>query len=154
MPEICLAVNGPGVVGESVDGEALIVNLETGCYYSARGTADAIWALIAAESPSASIVEAMRVRFPADDSDLVTSQTLAFIDELLAEGLAIQRESRMAPSAPSAAAIGPASWVTPVLEKFTDMQALLLLDPIHEVDETGWPQPAWPTAPADPRGLT
>jgi hypothetical protein len=27
----------------------------------------------------------------------------------------------------------------PVLNKYTDMQDLLLLDPIHEVDATGWP---------------
>jgi hypothetical protein len=27
----------------------------------------------------------------------------------------------------------------PALEKYTDMEELLLLDPIHEVDETGWP---------------
>jgi hypothetical protein len=30
----------------------------------------------------------------------------------------------------------------PVLEKFTDMADLLLLDPIHEVGEAGWPQRA------------
>ena len=27
----------------------------------------------------------------------------------------------------------------PVLQKHTDMQELLLLDPIHEIDEKGWP---------------
>jgi hypothetical protein len=27
----------------------------------------------------------------------------------------------------------------PILEKYVDMQDLLLLDPIHEVDERGWP---------------
>jgi hypothetical protein len=27
-----------------------------------------------------------------------------------------------------------------MLQKFTDMQDLLLLDPIHEVDESGWPR--------------
>ena len=27
----------------------------------------------------------------------------------------------------------------PILQKYTDMQDLLLLDPIHEVDEAGWP---------------
>jgi hypothetical protein len=27
----------------------------------------------------------------------------------------------------------------PVLQKYTDMQDLLLLDPIHDTDETGWP---------------
>lgn len=30
----------------------------------------------------------------------------------------------------------------PALESYTDMQDLLLLDPIHEVDEMGWPQKA------------
>ncbi len=30
----------------------------------------------------------------------------------------------------------------PKLGKHTDMQELLLLDPVHEVGETGWPNPA------------
>jgi hypothetical protein len=30
----------------------------------------------------------------------------------------------------------------PLVERFTDMQNLLLLDPIHEVTEEGWPQQA------------
>ncbi len=29
----------------------------------------------------------------------------------------------------------------PVLDVYSDMQDLLLLDPIHDVDETGWPTP-------------
>ena len=33
--------------------------------------------------------------------------------------------------------IGP--FVPPTLEKYTDMQDLVLLDPVHEVDERGWP---------------
>ena len=28
----------------------------------------------------------------------------------------------------------------PSLEKYTDMQDLVLLDPVHEVDQTGWPR--------------
>ncbi len=30
-------------------------------------------------------------------------------------------------------------YAPPALETYTDMQELLLLDPIHDVDETGWP---------------
>jgi hypothetical protein len=33
----------------------------------------------------------------------------------------------------------PSGFEPPVLEKFTDMQDLILLDPVHEVDERGWP---------------
>ena len=149
MAEPVLRVNGPGVVGESVDGEALIVNLETGCYYSARGTAEAIWALLATGLPRVEILAALAGRF---ESTELEREALAFIDHLVAEGLAVEGGTAGTMSAGSPADAEP--WSTPILEKFTDMQALLLLDPIHEVDATGWPQPAWTTAPADPRGLS
>jgi hypothetical protein len=31
------------------------------------------------------------------------------------------------------------SFEPPTLEHYTDMEYFLLLDPIHEVDESGWP---------------
>jgi hypothetical protein len=33
------------------------------------------------------------------------------------------------------------SFNPPLLNKYSDMQELLLLDPIHDVDEAGWPKP-------------
>ena len=33
------------------------------------------------------------------------------------------------------------SFNAPALQKYSDMQELLLLDPIHDVDEAGWPKP-------------
>jgi hypothetical protein len=39
-------------------------------------------------------------------------------------------------AAPEARAV---AFVPPSLAKFQDMQDLLLLDPIHETDEPGWP---------------
>jgi hypothetical protein len=30
-------------------------------------------------------------------------------------------------------------WVAPTLTVYADMQDLFQLDPIHDVDETGWP---------------
>jgi hypothetical protein len=33
------------------------------------------------------------------------------------------------------------SFNPPLLHKYSDMQELLLLDPIHDVDEAGWPKP-------------
>jgi hypothetical protein len=32
-----------------------------------------------------------------------------------------------------------AAFQPPTLRKYTDMQDLLLIDPIHEVDDLGWP---------------
>jgi hypothetical protein len=33
----------------------------------------------------------------------------------------------------------PAPFQPPLFEKFTDMEAMLLLDPVHDVDDEGWP---------------
>jgi hypothetical protein len=33
------------------------------------------------------------------------------------------------------------SFNLPLLHKYSDMQELLLLDPIHDVDDAGWPKP-------------
>jgi hypothetical protein len=35
---------------------------------------------------------------------------------------------------------GRVPFPAPVLNKFTDMQMLLLIDPIHDVSQKGWPQ--------------
>jgi hypothetical protein len=35
--------------------------------------------------------------------------------------------------------IGKSPFEMPKLSKYTDMEDLLALDPIHEVDEMGWP---------------
>ena len=39
---------------------------------------------------------------------------------------------------------GAGSGALPRLRKYTDMQDLLLLDPIHEIDQSGWPNSANP----------
>jgi hypothetical protein len=36
----------------------------------------------------------------------------------------------------------PGAFQPPTLESYNDMQDLLLLDPIHDVDDMGWPQKA------------
>lgn len=63
---------------------------------------------------------------------------LRFLGDLAAENLISAAEGSaplLAPSDDDGAAEFPA----PRLERYTDMQDLLLLDPIHDVDERGWP---------------
>ena len=45
------------------------------------------------------------------------------------------------PDAVKSPSIPRAPFHPPVLNVFSDMQDLLLLDPIHDVDATGWPMP-------------
>jgi hypothetical protein len=60
----------------------------------------------------------------------------------------LQQEKLIVPDAPGAAPLPTENlsvgdkppFQSPVLHKYTDMAGLLLLDPIHDVLETGWPQ--------------
>ena len=49
-------------------------------------------------------------------------------------------DAAVAPPNGSAPADAARVFEAPRLEKYTDMQDLVLLDPVHEVDEQGWPQ--------------
>lgn len=137
----CLRVNAPNVIGESVDGETLIVNLDTGAYYSATGVGDAVWTLIAEAAPTDAIVDAIADRSGAPRDDVAAAVT-ALVRELLDEGLVVSADGGIPAGAvltPNGSARGPLVFERPVLHKYTDMQDLLLLDPVHEVDDAGWP---------------
>lgn len=118
-------VNRPDVVDESVDGEVLIVHLGTGAYFSSRGAGDSAWQLLAAGLTPAESAAVLH-----QDADAVT----AFAAQLVDEGLLRARATPPAPQPPVGVTAGPMT-----LDKYTDMQELLLLDPIHDVEPEGWP---------------
>ena len=126
-------VNRPEVVDESVDGEVLIVHLGTGNYYSARGSGEAIWQLFAAGSTLSEVLAAINGSAPAADASTAVERFLGTLreEELL--------RPRSAEAPPVGSAEPLSAFSEPLLEKYTDMQELLLLDPIHDVEETGWP---------------
>jgi hypothetical protein len=142
MGEAGLRVNAPTVAAETVNGEVLMIHLESGNYYSLRATGAAIWEAIELGVPAPTIAAAFRDRYGIADADVIVD---GFLAELTGENLLT--------SAPAAATHGPSetgwappalpgTFVAPRLETFTDMQHLILLDPVHEVDEgQGWPIP-------------
>jgi hypothetical protein len=102
-------------------------------YYSLTGAGADVWALLDAGLAAPEIVELLaRGAEPA----VVDAGVQALIAQLLGEGL-IARADRPAGAAP---ALQGGPWVAPRLETFNDLQELLLLDPIHDVDERGWPR--------------
>ena len=75
---------------------------------------------------------------PADARAVVA----AFLDSLVTEGLLVAQSESATPPALLDLPGDAGPFTVPGFEKFTDMQDLLLLDPIHDVDETGWPRAA------------
>ena len=132
-----LAVRSPQVISESLDGEAVIIDLDTGTYFSLDPVASSIWDAIAAGGTTAAgivrgIAAAYGTTFPEAEAALAP-----FFARLADERLVVAVPG--SESAPPAFTKGSASLTEPVLSRFDDIQDLLLLDPIHEVEETGWP---------------
>ena len=134
----------PRVIHETIDGEVIIIDLGTGSYYSLRGSGADVWQLIHG-SPgvaSAELVDALTAHYEVGDVEIGTAVS-AFVDKLSAEGLVTPADANDLPGAlsvPESNGSPPRAFEAPTLEKYTDMQDLVLLDPVHEVGEIGWPQ--------------
>lgn len=134
-------INVPDVVSETIDGEAVIVSLSRGVYYSLDRVGVEAWDLINRGYSLARIVTAIQQTFDGD-AELIAQTIQGLLAQLQAEQLITAIASSQADAAPaSEAAPAPKEpFVPPVLQKYSDMVDLLMLDPIHDVDETeGWP---------------
>ncbi len=136
-----LTINA-NVVHETIDGEAILIHMGTGTYYSLDGAAGEVWELLKTGGPSSGIVVSLQERYGADPK-LIEETVLELIDRLREEDLIADRgaASEEAPNGNGTAGLGPAgSFEPPVLRRYTDMQEFILLDPIHDVPEdSGWP---------------
>lgn len=144
-----LVPNRPDVIDEVFDGEAVLVNLRTGCYYSLNGSASEIWALLGTSGrPAAEILQEVSDRY--DLKGDAASAVERFVERLRAEGLAVDTSATTAREPLPPVTHGTANGYTPPeMTRFDDMQDLLLLDPIHDIDleGEGWPVPREGRAP-------
>ena len=133
-------VNAPHVISETIDDETIIINLDSGAYYSTRGVANQIWKQLAQGESAARVLESALSQYRGERAEIETS-IRQFLATLVEDALMVETEEGNSAFTPLAAA-PTEPFVAPVLEKFTDMADLLLLDPIHEVDAAaGWPMP-------------
>lgn len=138
-------VNTPTVTHETIDGEAVIINLDSGNYYSLVEVGSFIWGLIEKGASASEVQNVILQAYQGDAQDIDRG-----VQELLAQ---LQQENLIVPVDEAGEAVDPAqsepsnnghekpSFNAPMLHKYSDMQELLLLDPIHDVDDAGWPKP-------------
>ncbi len=140
-------VNQPAVIHQTIDGETVIIHLERGLYYSLDATGAHVWEGLAAGRSSAEVIERLAGRFPSERAE-VGAAVDSLVDRLRSEELIVldgadRGDGVAIPSAvldEAAGSPGGATFQPPRLERFDDLQDLLLLDPIHAVDESGWPE--------------
>lgn len=101
------------VVSDSFDGDRVVIDIQTGAYYMLTPQAAGLWS------------EASDTGEVVGDPD-----RLPVLLRLLEEGLLVAEES------PAGVEPAPAE---SAFARYTDMEELLLIDPIHQVDNEGWP---------------
>jgi Coenzyme PQQ synthesis protein D (PqqD) len=130
-------VHAPNIVHETLDGETIIVHLETGNYYSLTGSGAEIWTLLNGAASIAAVCAELGSRHGGPE-DEIRSAVESFVAELEREGLV--EDGDAAPNGLPARPPGSGGpWEPPKIDRYDDMRDFLLVDPIHEVDQTGWP---------------
>ncbi len=133
-------VSPRGIACEHFDDETIILNLPKGNYYSLKGTGQLIWSQLEKNINSTDIVRLLSNYYNIT-TEVANPTIEAFLSQLVQEELIIEVDHSETTSTPP-----PVSNTTnqpfslPVLEIYTDMQELLMLDPIHDTDPgKGWP---------------
>lgn len=116
-----LRINLDIVAHKTIDNEVIIINLDTGTYCNLVDVALGIWQGLEVGAPEDQLVEALCGVYC-----ITTEASCEAVDALLAEEILAPADA-VAPSSP------------PLLTTYTNMSDLLMLDPIDDVDEQGWP---------------
>lgn len=124
------ATSGTEIIHQLLDDEVIVANLDAGIYYSIRGAGSCIWQLLLAGYT----VDSIEALFVEQYGPIPSISP--FVERLADEKLLVPKErAAFSPITLS----WPESFVLPTLERYDEMKNLLMLDPIHEVDEQGWP---------------
>jgi hypothetical protein len=126
------------VAAQVMDGEAILINLGTGMYYSLGGAGAAAWALFEGGHTLGEISRALCAQFLAPDPQEVEADVVRLANELLQEELVEVSDREASPPAGSPPE-KKLPYATISLRSYSDMQDLLALDPpMPGVDAADW----------------
>ena len=140
MTVFTLPAIAPDVVHETIDGEAIVINLTTGTYFSLDGSGAAVWARL---KGGGTLDDAVLELAEAHGADPVAlgAEVARLLGELHEHGLVLSAPPALLREAAVTGGLG--TFVPARLGVYTDMEEFLLVDPIHEVEPAqGWPHVA------------
>lgn len=133
-------INEREVTAKVIDGEAIIINLAKGLYYSLDKTGAEAWVLIGAGHSLNECSEILSSRF-SEPVDRVRSDLAALLGELVSHNL-VSSVDGVVPDAGVTLLPPPGDpYDTPVLNTYDDMADVLALDPPLpqvEFDKESW----------------
>lgn len=120
--------NTADVAAKVIDGEAIIMNLANGLYYSMDEVGSAIWEMVERTRSVEEMAGALEARYGIDRAT-VDADVRRLVGELLDEGLVVVTEAPTADDdAPEPSGEG-GTYAPPTLNRYDDMADLLALDP-------------------------
>lgn len=134
----------PQVLREVIAGEVVIINMMSGSYYSLTDVGTFVWEMLEQGFSQEAIVNTLLLQYDAE-LDTIETALMVLIESLVTENLLTSvmiSEDRSLSNTESMTELNievKKSFIPPILGKYDDMQELLLVDPIHDVDESGWP---------------
>jgi hypothetical protein len=143
-----LRANDAECAAKVLDGEAVIINLLNGTYYSLDKAGAVVWELAARGGTIAEIVGGVTARYDVD-APRAQSDVERLVNELIAERLLVPA-SGAAPLAESAngGVAARLPYDAPMLTTYRDMADLLALDPpMPRLEDIVWEEPGGTSTP-------
>jgi hypothetical protein len=137
--ETRLHINDTEVTATLIDGEAIMINLNTGVYYGIAGAGARIWQLSAAGAKQSEISDIITEEYSIDH-ELAAVDVVRLFNQFVEEGLLVPHSYPNALELPSQTA--QTSYETPELDIYREMGHLLALDPpMPGLENITWDEP-------------
>lgn len=134
------AVREASVAADVLHDEVVVVDLDKGAYYVLEGSASVIWQMLAAGQTVPAIAATLSEWHPEHASGMEAAVS-DFTAQLAGEGLLVPAEADRAHLDFDPGALRTETpFKAPEMFRYTEMEALIQMDPIREYDETGWPR--------------
>lgn len=131
-------ISHSNIISDVFGDEVVLVNLDTGVYYSLRSSATHIWIRLVSNYSFEEIISDLSHFYDVDIKEL-ENQVENFIQMLLDNQLIRTNENSSKVDLTMDHGVQKAKFSSPIFEMYSDMQEILLLDPVHDVDKAGWP---------------
>lgn len=134
----CYVPNQRDVAHEAFDAEVILIHFPSGHYFRLDEGGRVVWSAVARGATAGEVAAALAGAFEVEP-DAARAASEAFLADLGKRGLVLVGEPPAERPPPAAPPAKRAPFAPPTIEEFADLQELFLVDPIHEVDEAGWP---------------
>ncbi len=128
-PDMRFSIDREAIATKVIDGEAIIINLASGLYYSTDGVGAFIWERLTTAQPATEILAALDESYGVD-RDQLHGDLASFVSNLLAEGLISHGDGEGTATGIAVDGEGPVGgYMTPHLERYDDLAHFFALDP-------------------------